>query len=315
MGEKKDEEIKEEKKEEEKEEELPAEPEKAELTEEEKNLWFRPTNPPEMHNKHIDRNFAKFSVPEKAEGFDEVLFAWQDEAKAKEHFRAWLLEKKRTSRLEDLQPSKWYLDKLKAMQATLKEYMALAEKKTEAKKDEEEVEKDVDTVEDVKDVGNGVPLFKKFASEDWALLQLRFELFLLTAGFKHDVDDADRTGIPEQHVSFYFSKYLGKNAAPSHFGVASLKDQLALAKDTVQLTEDKLLITELAEEGRCERQRRIDAGDETARLKFQKEAMTAADPSSKPQRQNRGPYQGGKGGGKGGGKSGGKGGGKGYGKW
>merc|ERR1712194_996914 len=92
--EKKDEEMKEEKKEEEKEEELPAEPEKAELTEEEKNLWFLPTNPPEMHNKHIDRNFAKFSVPEKAEGFDEVLFAWQDEAKAKEHFRAWLLEKK-----------------------------------------------------------------------------------------------------------------------------------------------------------------------------------------------------------------------------
>merc|ERR1712085_142423 len=51
--EKKDEEMKEEKKEEEKEEELPAEPEKAELTEEEKNTWFRPTNPPEMHNKHI----------------------------------------------------------------------------------------------------------------------------------------------------------------------------------------------------------------------------------------------------------------------
>jgi len=210
------------------------------------------------------------------------------------------------------------------MQATLKEYMALAEKAKD-KKEEEEGEKDVDTVEDVKDVGNGVPLFKKFASEDWALVQLRFELFLLAAGFKHDVDDADRAGIPEQHISFYFSKYLGKNPAPSHFGVASLKDQLVLAKDTVKLTEDKLLITELAEdtsidhfvklaeEGRRERQRRIDAGDETARLKFTKEAMTAADPSSRPQRQNRGPYQGGKG--KGGGKGGGKSGGKGYGRW
>merc|ERR1712194_314511 len=30
--------------------------------------------------------------------------------------------------VEDLQPSQWYLDKLKAMQASLKEYMALAEK-------------------------------------------------------------------------------------------------------------------------------------------------------------------------------------------
>merc|ERR1712194_476343 len=107
--EKKDEEMKEEKKEEEKEEELSAEPEKAELTEEEKNTWFRPTNPPEMQNKHIERNFAKFSVPEKAEGFDEVVFDWQGEAKAKEHFRAWLLDKKKTSRIEDLQPSQWYL--------------------------------------------------------------------------------------------------------------------------------------------------------------------------------------------------------------
>merc|ERR1712160_53786 len=140
--------MKEEKKEEEKEEELPAEPEKAELTEEEKNTWFRPTSPPEMQNKHIERNFTKFSVPEKAEGFDEVVFDWQGEAKAKGHFRAWLLDKKKTSRIEDLQPSQWYLDKLKAMQATLKEYMALAEKAKD-KKEEEEGEKDVDTVEDV----------------------------------------------------------------------------------------------------------------------------------------------------------------------
>merc|ERR1711957_1137892 len=142
MGEKKDEEMKEEKKEEEKEEELPAEPEKAELTEEEKNTWFRPTSPPEMQNKHIERNFTKFSVPERAEGFDEVVFDWQGEAKAKEHFRAWLLDKKKTSRIEDLQPSQWYLDKLKAMQASLKEYMALAEKKEEKKEEVKEEKKE-----------------------------------------------------------------------------------------------------------------------------------------------------------------------------
>merc|ERR1712085_126135 len=130
-------EMKEEKKEEEKEEELPAEPEKAELTEEEKNTWFRPTSPPEMQNKHIERNFTKFSVPEEAEGFDEVVFDWQGEARAKEHFRAWLLDKKKPSRIEDLQPSQWYLDKLKAMQASLKEYMALAEKTKDKKEDEE----------------------------------------------------------------------------------------------------------------------------------------------------------------------------------
>merc|ERR1712194_104762 len=149
--EKKDEEMKEEKKEEEKEEELPAEPEKAELTEEEKNTWFRPTSPPEMQNKHIERNFTKFSVPEKAEGFDEVVFDWQGEAKAKEHFRAWLLDKKKTSRIEDLQPSQWYLDKLKAMQATLKEYMALAEKAKDKKEEVKEEKKDEEMKEDKKE--------------------------------------------------------------------------------------------------------------------------------------------------------------------
>merc|ERR1712085_133578 len=142
---------KEEKKEEGKEEELPAEPEKAELTEEEKNTWFRPTNPPEMQNKHIERNFTKFSVPEKAEGFDEVVFDWQGEAKAKEHFRAWLLDKKKTSRIEDLQPSQWYLDKLKAMQASLKEYMALAEKTKDKKEDVKEEEKKEEHKEEVKE--------------------------------------------------------------------------------------------------------------------------------------------------------------------
>ena len=51
-------------------------------------------------------------------------------------------------------------------------------------------------LQDINDMGDGVPLFSKFESEDWALTLLRFELFMLTTSFKKDCEDPDRTGIP-----------------------------------------------------------------------------------------------------------------------
>jgi len=141
---------------------------------------------------------------------------------------------------------------------------------------------DIFMVEDVNDVGNGDPLFKDFAFEDWALLQLRLELYLLQIAFKKDVDDPERLGVPEQHLAFYYNKYFRKQLTPKYFGIATNMELTGLIKDTVTWNEDvKVLNTplsedlenpdmfvKLTEENRRERQRRIDAGDETARLKF-----------------------------------------------
>merc|ERR1712061_129511 len=95
-------------------------------------------------------------------------------------------------------------------------------------------------VEDVNDVGDGEPLFKEFAFEDWALLQLRYELFLLQAAFRKDVNDPDRPGIHESHFGFYYNKYFRKHLNPKFFGVEGHVELIKLVKDTVMLEEEIL---------------------------------------------------------------------------
>merc|ERR1719414_1734030 len=96
---------------------------------------------------------------------------------------------------------------------------------------------DIYTVEDICDVGGGEPLFSNFAFEDWALLSLRFELHLLQAAFKHDVDDPERIGIHE------------KQLLPKSYGKDSVQEVVELVKDAVRLDESsKVLASTLKEE-------------------------------------------------------------------
>merc|ERR1712137_314795 len=117
-------------------------------------------------------------------------------------------------------------------------------KETEAAPMEEEEEEpedakvdfdglDVFGVEDVTDVGGGMPLFKDFTFDDWTLMTLRFELHLLTHAFRRDVDDPERLGIHMDHISFYFNKYFNKNIEPRQYGVESFKDVVALVWDAL----------------------------------------------------------------------------------
>eukprot|EP00418_Pyrodinium_bahamense_P097688 CAMPEP_0179046642 /NCGR_PEP_ID=MMETSP0796-20121207/18791_1 /TAXON_ID=73915 /ORGANISM="Pyrodinium bahamense, Strain pbaha01" /LENGTH=939 /DNA_ID=CAMNT_0020743071 /DNA_START=42 /DNA_END=2858 /DNA_ORIENTATION=- len=150
--------------------------------------------------------------------------------------------------------------------------------------DEEEVAAvDIFTVKDVCDIGEGEPLFASFMFEDWALMSLRFELLLLVKAFKKDVDDPDRPGIPEVHLPYYYNRYYRKQLNTRFFGMATVADLINMVKDTVRISEqDSIIISQLpedtepvsdifvklTEESRRDRQRRIDAGDETAKLKF-----------------------------------------------
>merc|ERR1711976_409262 len=100
--------------------------------------------------------------------------------------------------------------------------------------------------------------------------------------FKEDSGDPARIGIPFDHLPFYYNKYFGKSLNYKAYGVNDNTELIAMIKDTVvnknqllvpQLSDDSHsedIFVKLAEEGRRERQRRIDAGDESARLKFQK---------------------------------------------
>merc|ERR1712137_947109 len=82
-----------------------------------------------------------------------------------------------------------------------------AQKPMEVESDEEEVPEvkvdllglDVFEVEDVNDVGGGMPLTRDFSPAEWALLHLRYELHLLAHSFRKDVNDPERAGIHLDH--------------------------------------------------------------------------------------------------------------------
>merc|ERR1711879_818689 len=120
------EEAKEEPKEETKEEEAPkaeeaeekpaeedeeTEPPTAELTEEEMKATFATGFIKDLSDVVLNKAFGDFSIPDKSEGFDEVKFVWQKEKPSKDYLQKWVLERKRTSRIEDLKPSEWFTNK------------------------------------------------------------------------------------------------------------------------------------------------------------------------------------------------------------
>jgi len=242
------------------------------------------------------------------------------------------LEKKLSSRVEEIKPSQWFLDKvskwskafaewnakltqykaavakkaadkaMKAKQAAALEAAAKAKAekaKAEGKEPEPEDAKmpeaeeeeevtvdfeglDVFGVDDVMDIGGGMPMFKDFLAEDWALMTLRFELHLLAHAFKHDVDDDERPGIPVDHLPFYYNKYYKKPLAPASYGVESLTDVVNLVHDTTRITsktkvldsqldaemESFQIFVKLTEEARRDRNLHIDLGEESAKLKI-----------------------------------------------
>jgi len=285
-------------KKEEDEEMMDEKPPKAELTEAEKQARFRTSTVPDISSFVMSSSFSCFSIPDKTESFDDITYEWANEAGSKDYLSKWVLQKKTTSRMDDLQPSEWFKTKAADWEKAFKEWQTKQKEHQNAKKadekkkagdegaddDDETKRSDVDifSVEDVSNVGNGVPLFSDFSFEDWALLSLRFELYLLQAAFKHDVDDPERVGIHENHILFYYHRYYRKQIMPRMYGKDSVEDVCELIKDTVKINPDNRVLVsmlsadldapdqfvKLQEESRRKRQQRIDAGDETARLDF-----------------------------------------------
>mmetsp|Transcript_69923 Transcript_69923/g.167840 ORF Transcript_69923/g.167840 Transcript_69923/m.167840 type:complete len:806 (+) Transcript_69923:48-2465(+) len=149
-------------------------------------------------------------------------------------------------------------------------------------------ELDVKAVDDVTDIGNGESLFANFEYEDWVLLELRYALHLLVLSYAADLNDPERPQFHESHASFYYSKYFKKALDLKSFKFDKFSQLTEVLQDTLELQEGGMLATKhaadapltlfakLAEEHRRERQRRVDAGDETAMLRFTRVAMQPA---------------------------------------
>jgi len=140
---------------------------------------------------------------------------------------------------------------------------------------------DVFGLESILDTGRGIPLFYQFGFEDWTMMQLRYELHILVHAFRRDVNDPDRVGIHVDHFLFYYNKYFKKQLNAKYYGADTVKELMELVRDTVviarnQVVESQLpddlesfnIFVMLTEEARRDRVRRIDLGDEDARLKL-----------------------------------------------
>eukprot|EP00448_Togula_jolla_P040740 CAMPEP_0170645310 /NCGR_PEP_ID=MMETSP0224-20130122/43002_1 /TAXON_ID=285029 /ORGANISM="Togula jolla, Strain CCCM 725" /LENGTH=915 /DNA_ID=CAMNT_0010976499 /DNA_START=64 /DNA_END=2812 /DNA_ORIENTATION=- len=277
---------------EEKDDDADAEPPAVELTAEEKKQWFRPPAVPDLAPQVLNKVFGHFTIPSTEEGFDDIRYEWQDAKTSKSYLTKWVSERKRTSKVEDIQPGEWFKTQLAEFLKKTEEWKAKQKASTVPPKkvapkadgeDEDEEESgnvDIFSVEDICNIGNGEVLFKLFGFEDWALMTLRFELYLLMAAFKKDVGDPERV-ITETYLPFYFQRYYGRPLTPKLYGKENFQEMALMVKDTVTIDSESLsmntplsevesfdIFVKLTEESRRERQRRIDAGDETARLKF-----------------------------------------------
>lgn len=293
-----------------------------ELTDEEKKLTHRAMDASDLAATVLAKAFANFSIPSKGEGFADVKFAWQSEKVCEKILKDYVHEKKMTERVETLTPGEWFTDEWKKWTKTLSEWRSrqsqwkdpikrkqlLAKKKEAEKKEGEEGEaaaapmevnaEDLDVwteVKDVMDIGSGEPLFANFAYEDWALLSIRYELHLLVHGFQKDLNDPERPSFVETHAAYYYNKYFKKAFNVKLFGVNDLAGLVELIKESVKINDKNMLecgksedtpfenFVKLTEDHRRERQRRMDAGDETAQLKFTKPSPPPPKQGQRPQ--------------------------------
>eukprot|EP00933_Yihiella_yeosuensis_P020190 TRINITY_DN1624_c1_g1_i1.p1 TRINITY_DN1624_c1_g1~~TRINITY_DN1624_c1_g1_i1.p1 ORF type:complete len:922 (+),score=332.71 TRINITY_DN1624_c1_g1_i1:84-2768(+) len=333
-------------------------PPKVTLDDDEKKVAIRKLPHPDMESYVLNTSFTKFTVPEQSEGFDEVRCDWNKGDKATQYMKKWVLDRKQTSRIEDLIPSAWFHTRsaafnkaLAAWQKKQSDYKALLQRKAQEKaakaakkaaaekaaalkaaaekakkekaekegkpveeekkeeekaiemeveeeKEEPEVQVDFEGVDifgvgEVNDIGGGMPLFKDFASEDWALMSLCFELHLLAHAFKKDCNDEERAGVHLDHLGFYYNKYYKKNLVNKQYGCEKTEDLVALAKDVVMVNSSNALesllddemeypqvFVKIAEEARRHRAVLLDMGEESAKLKFQLPAAAMAPATS-----------------------------------
>eukprot|EP00928_Gymnodinium_smaydae_P018837 TRINITY_DN1717_c0_g1_i1.p1 TRINITY_DN1717_c0_g1~~TRINITY_DN1717_c0_g1_i1.p1 ORF type:complete len:883 (+),score=208.59 TRINITY_DN1717_c0_g1_i1:47-2650(+) len=285
-----------------KEEEEPPKQEEApapvELTEEEKSAWYIKHDTPDLTEEALGASFAKFSAPSKEEGFDEVRFEWQDQPTSIRILKEFVLEQKKTQKVQDFEGTEWFKEQWSAWQKEVQAWKAKqrewkeAQKKAsqQKKKDddgEEPAEEEFDPdevdpmkVEDLNDIGHGQPLFAHFVYEDWALLSVRFELHLLVHAFRKALEDPDRASFPESHLEYYYSKLFHKSFSVKAFACETFADLVKMINESIDVKDDGYLHTpleestshsmfvQLTEQHRRDRENHVNAGDESARLKF-----------------------------------------------
>merc|ERR1712060_723018 len=93
-----------------------------ELSDEEKAMSYRKLPSPDVAPATLAKCYANYSIPSTDEGFDEIRYVWSKADVCADKFKEWILDKKRTMRIEDLEPSSWFKEKWTAWEKVLGEW-------------------------------------------------------------------------------------------------------------------------------------------------------------------------------------------------
>lgn len=88
------------------------EPPRVELSDDEKAQLFHVHPVKDLTEHTVNQFMAKFSLPDKSEGFDNVVYEWQGVADAGTYMKNKVQEKKILARLDNLLPGEWFREKL-----------------------------------------------------------------------------------------------------------------------------------------------------------------------------------------------------------
>merc|ERR1712039_288004 len=72
----------------------------------------------DLHQNVLSASYLKFSVPREDEGFDSIEFAWKPKTPAEDHLKSWILHRKLTVRVDDINPGDWFQKKLQEWQVS-----------------------------------------------------------------------------------------------------------------------------------------------------------------------------------------------------
>merc|ERR1712194_341384 len=82
---------------------------------------FRVKGIHDLTARSMSSSFTKFTIPEKEEGFDEIQCEWtKTSTKCQEFMKNWVLDKKATTRIEELVPGQWFHQRVGDMKAAVK---------------------------------------------------------------------------------------------------------------------------------------------------------------------------------------------------
>merc|ERR1712060_766171 len=94
----------------------------------------------------LGTSFTNFTLPTKEEGFDDVKYEWDKKTKCAGYVKDWILHRKLTTRVEDIQPSEWFTQQHGAWQQQLQkwhlkqaEWKVLAKSRADATRQKKEM--------------------------------------------------------------------------------------------------------------------------------------------------------------------------------